>query len=62
MTGREKLAQALAHQLGPIPVDCGSTAITGIHVSVVEKLREYYGLKKAGSYCRPISDAGRCGR
>lgn len=46
MTGREKLSQALSHRCGSIPVDCGSTAITGIHISVVEKLREYYGLEK----------------
>jgi hypothetical protein len=27
-------------------VDFGSTAVTGIHVRIVEKLREYYGLEK----------------
>jgi hypothetical protein len=29
-----------------VVVDFGSTAVTGIHVLVVEKLREYYGLEK----------------
>jgi len=29
-----------------IVIDFGSTAVTGIHVVVVEKLREYYGLEK----------------
>lgn len=29
-----------------IVVDFGSTAVTGIHVLIVEKLREYYGLEK----------------
>ena len=27
-------------------MDFGSTAVTGIHVLIVEKLREYYGLEK----------------
>ncbi len=27
-------------------MDFGSTAVTGIHVVIVEKLREYYGLEK----------------
>jgi hypothetical protein len=29
-----------------IPLDFGSTAVTGIHVLVVEKLRDYFGLEK----------------
>ena len=29
-----------------VVVDFGSTSVTGIHVLVVEKLREYYGLEK----------------
>ena len=29
-----------------VVVDFGSTAVTGIHVFIVEKLREYYGLEK----------------
>jgi hypothetical protein len=29
-----------------VVVDFGSTSVTGIHVKVVEKLREYYGLEK----------------
>jgi hypothetical protein len=29
-----------------VVVDFGSTAVTGIHALVVEKLREYYGLEK----------------
>lgn len=29
-----------------IVVDFGSTSVTGIHVRIVEKLREYYGLEK----------------
>jgi hypothetical protein len=29
-----------------VVVDFGSTAVTGIHVLIVEKLRDYYGLEK----------------
>lgn len=46
MNGKEKLQLALAHQEGPVPLDLGATAVTGIHCSVVEALREYYGLEK----------------
>lgn len=46
MTGREKLRRALAHEAGPVPIDFGSNAVTGIHVSIVEGLRDYYGLDK----------------
>ena len=44
MTPREKLQNALNHEAGPVPVDFGSTAVTGIHVTVVEDLRKHYGL------------------
>lgn len=46
MTKQEKLDLALNHCAGPIPFDLGGTSTTGIHISVVEKLREYYGLEK----------------
>lgn len=46
MTKHEKLSLALSHRTGPVPLDIGSTSTTGIHVSIVEKLREYYGLEK----------------
>ena len=52
MTGREKLRLALNHEEGPVPVDFGATAVTGIHCSIVEKLREYYGLER-----RPVTIA-----
>ncbi len=45
MNGREKLERALHHQAGPIPIDLGSNAVTGIHASVVAELRAYYGLE-----------------
>ena len=47
MTSKERLQAALEHcQPDMIPVDFGSTAVTGIHVIVVEKLREYFSLEK----------------
>jgi hypothetical protein len=46
MDRRSILRRALAHQDGPVPVDFGSTAVTGMHVSVVEGLRRHYGLER----------------
>lgn len=46
MTSREKLQKCLAHESGPVPVDFGGTAVSGIHCSVVENLRNHYGLEK----------------
>lgn len=47
MTSRERVLTTLAHR-GPdrVPADFGGTAITGIHVSCVAALREYYGLDR----------------
>jgi hypothetical protein len=47
MTSKERVQAALSHrQPDRIPVDFGSSFITGIHCSVVEKLREFYGLER----------------
>jgi hypothetical protein len=46
MTSREKMRLALNHKTGPVPFDIGGFPTTGIHISVLEKLREYYGLEK----------------
>jgi hypothetical protein len=43
---RQLLQQALNHIEGKVPVDFGSTAITGMHVRAVAALRNYFGLKK----------------
>jgi len=43
-TEKEKLRRALNHEEGPIPLDLGSTAVTGIHVSVLAELRRHFGL------------------
>lgn len=47
LTSRNRLATALNHeQPDRVPIDFGSTAVTGIHVSCVTALRDYYGLEK----------------
>jgi len=46
MTSKEKIKKCLAHEPGPVPVDFGGTAVSGIHCSVVESLRNFYGLEK----------------
>jgi len=46
-TSRERLRAALDHRdPAAVPVDFGSSAVTGIHVSCVAALRDYYGLEK----------------
>jgi hypothetical protein len=47
MNHKERMRKALNHEPWPeIPVDFGSTAVTGMHALAVEKLRDYYGLEK----------------
>jgi Uroporphyrinogen decarboxylase (URO-D) len=44
---KDNFKKTINHQQpDKVVVDFGSTAVTGIHVMVVEKLREYYGLEK----------------
>jgi Uroporphyrinogen decarboxylase (URO-D) len=44
---RERLVTTLHHkQPDRIPIDFGGTSVTGMHVSCVGGLREYYGLEK----------------
>lgn len=44
---RERVLAALAHrQPDRVPVDFGGTFVTGMHVSCVAALREYYGLER----------------
>ncbi|MGC4053577.1 MAG: methyltransferase [Paludibaculum sp.] len=46
-TSRQRLRDALAHrQPDRIPIDFGGSAVTGVHVSCVATLRDYYGLEK----------------
>jgi len=47
MDSRTKLKESLEHRsTGTFPVDFGGTPVTGIHVLVIEKLRDHFGLKK----------------
>lgn len=46
-TSTRRLAAALRHERPDrIPIDLGSTAVTGVHVTCVAALRDYYGLEK----------------
>lgn len=41
------MLQTLAHkETERVVFDMGSTPVTGIHVKILEKLRDYYGLEK----------------
>lgn len=47
MTRRQRVTAALAHKPSDrVPVDFGGTFVSGIHVSCVTALRDYYGLAK----------------
>jgi len=47
MRGRDRIKSALTHrETDKVPVDFGSTGVTGIHVLAVARLREFYGLEK----------------
>lgn len=46
-TSKQNFLKTLNHkQPDKVVVEFGSTAVTGIHVLIVEKLRQYYGLEK----------------
>lgn len=46
MTSRERVLATLDHkEPDRIPVDFGSTAVTGVHVSCVDSLRRHFGLR-----------------
>jgi hypothetical protein len=46
-SSRQNFIRTINHQQpDKVVVDFGSTAVTGIHVLIIEKLREYYGLEK----------------
>ena len=45
-TSKERFDLTVNHkQPNSLVVDFGATSVSGIHVSSVEKLREYYGLE-----------------
>ncbi len=60
MTHRERIRNTLAHQQPErVPLDCGSTLVTGIHVSCVEALRKHYGLEdRPVKVCDPFQMLG----
>ena len=48
MTSRERVLATLHHkEPDRIPIDFGSTAVTGVHVSCVDALRRHFGLGRA---------------
>ena len=47
MTSQERLLAALSHKRPDrLPIDFGSTGVTGMHASCVAELRQYFGLEK----------------
>ena len=47
MNSRERVLAALQHREPDcVPIDFGATTVTGMHVTVVAALRDYYGLEK----------------
>lgn len=46
MTSKEKLNLALNHKAGPIPIDLGASAVTGIHCETLAALRDLLGLDR----------------
>jgi hypothetical protein len=46
-SSRQRVLDTLAHrEPDRVPIDAGSTGVTGIHVNCVAELRDYYGLEK----------------
>ena len=49
ITSRERVIKALNYeQVDRVPVDLGGTSFSGVHVSVISKLRQVLGLSKLG--------------
>lgn len=46
MSSQERLRNALNHRETRVPIDLGSTGVTGMHSTVVEKLRSHFGLEE----------------
>jgi len=60
MTSKERVRKVVDHQEADrIPIDFGSSFITGIHCSVVAQLRDHYGLEKRPvKVCEPYQMLG----
>ena len=61
MTSKERIRASIEHrQPDRLPVDFGASAITGIHCSVVEKLRSHYKLEpRPVKVCEPYQMLGQ---
>ena len=46
MNSKEILQNALNHNPGPLPIDLGGCAVTGIHCETLANLRDLLGLEK----------------
>lgn len=47
MTSKERVLKSLNHEKpDKLAIDFGATPVTGMHVLIIEKLRDYYGLEK----------------
>lgn len=60
MTSKERVLKSLNHETPDrLPVDFGSSFITGVHCSVVEQLRRHYGLEdRPVKVCEPYQMLG----
>lgn len=60
MTAKERVLKSLNHEEpDQLPMDFGSSFITGVHCSVVEKLRQHYGLEpRPVKVCEPYQMLG----
>jgi len=60
MTSKERIRAVVDHrEADRLPIDFGSSFITGIHCSVVEKLRQHYGLEnRPVKVCEPYQMLG----
>ena len=55
MTSRERVTRALAHRAPDrVPLDLGASAVTGMHVSSVYRLRQALGLDQPGTPVKVI--------
>ena len=63
MTSKERICCSLNHKSPDrVAVDFGSTAVTGMHVTCIAELREYYGLEKRPvKVCEPYQMLGEIG-
>lgn len=57
MQSRERVERALNHlPTDRVPIDLGSTAVTGAHVSIIHQLRQSLGLPVSGEHTVRVAD------